>query len=225
MPETIAAETVVHLGFGTGDAHALLLALAARVTGRDGWRLAHACGRCGSSAHGRPVLVGPPGLLGQSRAPHVNLSRADGHCLVAVCVEAPVGVDLERPGAADGLESLWELDDGADRTRAWVRTEARLKALGTGFAVPAGNRRACGEAVQVLDLDLDLDCTADLVPWRAALAMAGPRRPVLADGFSGPGPSLSAEPAAAAAPSDPATRRRASPASPRAQAPERCSGR
>lgn len=171
------AEAVVHLGFGTSDAHALLLALAARVTGRDGWRLAHACGRCGSSTHGRPVLVGHPGLLGQSSAPHASLARADGHALVAVCVEAPVGVDLERTGAADGLESLWELCDDADRTRAWVRTEARLKALGTGFAT---RRRDLGGPPLVHVEDLDLDDGAGHDQWRSAVAIAGPARLVVA---------------------------------------------
>lgn len=177
MSEASVAETVVHLGLGTGDAHALLLALAARVTGRDSWRLAHACGRCGSSTHGRPVLVGHPGLVGQSRAPHVSLARADGHAPVTVCVEAPVGVDLERTGAADGLESLWELGDDADRTRAWVRTEARLKALGTGFAT---RRKGLGSPPPVHVEDLDLDDEDGHDQWHSAVATVGPARLVVA---------------------------------------------
>lgn len=69
------------------------------------------CPRCGSSGHGRPLVrvTGRP-------APHVSLSRHDVHAVVAVCLGAPVGVDVDVASEP-----------------AWVRREAVGKALGRGI--------------------------------------------------------------------------------------------
>lgn len=72
------------------------------------------CDRCGR-AHGRPTVT-----VGGRPGPHVSLAHAGGMAIVAVADHA-VGVDLEPA------------DDG-DR-RAWVRTEAILKATGHGLDV------------------------------------------------------------------------------------------
>ncbi|MEL4503985.1 4'-phosphopantetheinyl transferase superfamily protein [Luteococcus sp. H138] len=132
------------------DAHALLLALAARVLEllpeeARRLRLGHACPQCGSGDHGRPVLLGCPVLVGSGPV-HVSLGRdrSGELAVVALCRDAPVGVDVEAAGAADfgGFDELvLHPDERATgpwtpvaRTAVWVRKEAVLKARGTGLA-------------------------------------------------------------------------------------------
>ena len=95
------------------------------------------CPRCGSHEHGRPYAT----VSGQA-APHVSLSRADGVACVAVHDAGPVGVDIERAGAAAfsdfatiGLHPLEAASDSAERTVVWVRKESLVKATGDGLAV------------------------------------------------------------------------------------------
>lgn len=97
------------------------------------------CPLCGGP-HGRPGLELPG-------APELSLTHADGLVAVALC-RTPVGVDAERvvaPHVAEELvtslhpaetdEVLREPRSGraAAFTRRWARTEAYLKALGTGL--------------------------------------------------------------------------------------------
>jgi 4'-phosphopantetheinyl transferase len=79
-----------------------------------------------------------------------NVSHADGRAVIAVCVSAQVGVDVEpcrpvtdRDGVAKIVfsdDELRELAGAADKDRAflngWTRKEAYNKALGTGFSEP-----------------------------------------------------------------------------------------
>jgi 4'-phosphopantetheinyl transferase len=94
------------------------------------------CARCGEQ-HGPPRLVDHPGL-------HVSLSRSRDLVAVAVSTDAPVGIDVDEVAGTrfDGFDAVAlhpvertaDLDDRA-RAVSWVRKEAALKALGTGFAV------------------------------------------------------------------------------------------
>ncbi|MDX3073276.1 4'-phosphopantetheinyl transferase family protein [Streptomyces sp. NPDC088354] len=97
------------------------------------------CPTCGGP-HGRPAV--PAGR------PHFSLSHTRGLSLLAFAA-GTVGADVEEvPGgaAADGvwqslhprevaeLEALAEPERALAFTRAWVRKEAYLKALGTGLS-------------------------------------------------------------------------------------------
>ncbi|MCT4351880.1 4'-phosphopantetheinyl transferase superfamily protein [Streptomyces sp. Je 1-79] len=96
------------------------------------------CPLCGAP-HGRPAVRGSP--------LHFSLSRSGGCCLIALAA-TPVGVDVERiPDPATAREAGAVLHPRerielaacpaearpAAFTRAWARTEAYLKALGTGL--------------------------------------------------------------------------------------------
>lgn len=134
------------------------------------------CSRCGSSAHGRPVVAGRSWASVSSSKPHVarpvkdtpwfSVSYAEDLAVIALS-SRPVGVDVEHTfdeqtaqrlremllngalpqhlghefigalqSSAVSIESAAEAgssDDAAHKlTRAWVRAEARLKALGCG---------------------------------------------------------------------------------------------
>lgn len=65
------------------------------------------CGGCGAQ-HGRPVAADGLG-------PHLTVSHSGALVVAAACVEAPVGVDVERVAS--------EVDPAA-----WVAGEARVKA-------------------------------------------------------------------------------------------------
>ncbi len=103
----------------------LTLLAAAEVVGAAAGdlRLVRACPRCGSDAHGRPLVLGGPPV-------HVSLSRAHGVGLAALSPEGPVGVDVEPLPPAAGRRR-------ADIAR-WVRVEALLKLTGTGLTLDAG---------------------------------------------------------------------------------------
>ena len=118
--------------------HLLARDVVAQVVGCHPAELAfdRTCARCGEQ-HGPPRVVGHPGL-------HVSLSRTRDLVAVAVSVDAPVGIDVEVLAGTrfDGFDAvaLHPVERAADlddRTRAvsWVRKEAALKALGTGFSV------------------------------------------------------------------------------------------
>lgn len=110
----------------------------------DEVRVRRRCPRCGSAAHGVPVAERADG----GPVPHLSLSRARRFVVVALSDAGPVGVDIEQahpdPGPArtgDGLARV-VLAPGEPPAagphgllRTWARTEAVLKAAGTGLAV------------------------------------------------------------------------------------------
>jgi len=127
-------------------AHGALRWLLGRHCGVDGGGL-----RFDANAHGKPSLREAPGMPRPSAAlPHFNLSHSDRHALVAICDDAPVGVDIEALREIRDLDgwavaqlsererAQWRALPDADRTTAflygWTRKEAALKALGVGLA-------------------------------------------------------------------------------------------
>ena len=109
----------------------------------------HHCPTCGSSDHGRPWLEG---LVG-NRPIHLSVARCPGRSVVALTESGPIGVDVERSGSARPQDVDQVIGSGAgDATGRWVRTEARLKAGGHGFARPAA--RTVASPAWRSDLDL-----------------------------------------------------------------------
>lgn len=156
----------VHVVRGdTEAARSALLALLADALGVMPEAVAPVAG-----PHGKPAV---PGI-------HYNLSHTRGIALVALSRDAEVGVDVEapRPRRRDvvALAARWLPPAAADAVaaapperaeavflRAWVRHEARLKCLGTGFG---GGDEPAADVVVV-----DLEDPADGAP--AALAVRG----------------------------------------------------
>ncbi|GAA1397118.1 4'-phosphopantetheinyl transferase family protein [Luteococcus peritonei] len=170
------SRTRVWLRTGPADeAHRMLLQLAGELAGGRP-RLVHACPRCGSDAHGRPVL------LGTERPARVSLARDRDQeiAVVAVSLTAAVGVDVEATGAADfpgfaqvALHPSEQADEVAERTRLWVRKEAALKARGTGLALDPRSLAVQQELGWLVDVDLGPG-------WSCAVAVG--------EGLSGTGP-------------------------------------
>ncbi|MFT3800836.1 MAG: 4'-phosphopantetheinyl transferase superfamily protein [Burkholderiaceae bacterium] len=174
-------------------AHGALRWLLGRHCGVDGGRL-----RFGANAHGKPVLREAPGAPEPAALPHFNLSHSDGHALVAICDDAPVGVDIEALRAL-GDPDDWAWSQLSERERAqwralpdehraaaflrgWTRKEAALKALGVGLAhmrpaqldvglEPLAGPVALGPAGWHLRWLGPLDCDGAVV---ASLAVADP---------------------------------------------------
>lgn len=145
------------------------------------------CPACGG-AHG-PVVVA------EGRGPFVSVTRAGPLIAVAVTDVGPVGVDIESHAAvaaaplADVALSADELTAHRRRrrstrtpalARAWVSTEAALKAAGTGLRTDPAHlavstvrgRRTCttpdGARALLADLDLGPDVAgAVAVAWGA----------------------------------------------------------
>lgn len=121
-------------------AHAALRAILARYCGQPARALVFEAG-----PHGKPCLVDWPAI-------EFSLAHSNGHALIAVARERPVGVDIERirpdiraldlarrffsPAEAEALAEMAE----SGRTQAffllWTCKEAFVKALGRGFALP-----------------------------------------------------------------------------------------
>lgn len=97
--------------------------------------------------HGKPVLRG-------SESPSFNLAHTGAFWLLGMAMDHAVGVDLERIRSLIDLQrlakrvfseeeqaELAEIKDGFEQQaaffRGWTRKEAVLKALGTGFTLPA----------------------------------------------------------------------------------------
>lgn len=193
---------------------ALLRLVVGRWTGRPAAevRLARHCRGCRQvTDHGRPVLRDADGS-----APHLSLSHSADRVVVAACGRGPVGVDVERVGAAtfEGFEDA-VLDDAeraalagvqpplrpAWTTRAWTQKEALLKATGHGLTVsPARIRVDQGRILRWPD-DLAGQLAPPVVPhvfavdvgrgYLASAVVLSPLRPQVvverADGWLSPG--------------------------------------
>ncbi len=142
-------------------ASALLRIAAASMlgTGVQAVDLGRWCPRCGLTDHGRPVALGPGGR--PVPAVHLSASHAGGLVVVAVTGAGPVGVDVERVGAATfdefprtvltsreqrALTVVPETDQARWCTRLWTRKEALLKALGLGLTVDPSRVDVLGPA-------------------------------------------------------------------------------
>jgi 4'-phosphopantetheinyl transferase len=117
----------------------LLRELLATYTGRQPAELVFTYGE-----HGRPELSG--------REVAFNLAHAGGTALYAVAASEPVGVDIERSGAAAladrvpehffsarelaDLRSLPPSEHERAFLRCWTRKEAYLKGHGAGLSLP-----------------------------------------------------------------------------------------
>lgn len=132
---------MIVVAHGAQPAHDLLRAEAARFhdVSPAAIALGHACPRCGGDDHGRPLLLPTAAVR---RPAHVSLARAGDLSVVAITDVGQVGVDVEALGAASfpGFDDVALHPDErvatpAERTRAWVRKEALLKAYGLGLAV------------------------------------------------------------------------------------------
>jgi 4'-phosphopantetheinyl transferase len=163
-----AASDVTVVWTRAAEAGALLRTEVARVLGTspEGVQVSRSCLRCGSSDHGRPVVLGK----GATRAPYVSLSRAGEIVVVAVSCSAPVGVDVERHDAARfaGFDDValhpHEIAPTIEaRATTWVRKESLLKA--TGDALHLDPR-----LVRLSDPDLP----PELVEWSAPNPPAEP---------------------------------------------------
>jgi 4'-phosphopantetheinyl transferase len=133
------------ISYGHLPADALLRAEASRFhqVSSNQVVLAHACPRCGSDAHGRPVLLATAAVRHPAS---VSIARAGDLSVVALTDAGPVGIDVEAEAAADfagfaqvALHPSERSAPAVDPTRTWVRKEALLKAYGLGLAVDPGD--------------------------------------------------------------------------------------
>ncbi len=99
--------------------------------------------RFGSGASGKPFLECVD-------APHFNLSHSGDLAALAVCVDHPVGIDIETirpikeeiaerffsPEEARALSALPAAEQMAGFFRCWTRKEAVVKARGGGLNIP-----------------------------------------------------------------------------------------
>jgi 4'-phosphopantetheinyl transferase len=69
------------------------------------------------------------------RVPQVSLGRCVDRVVVAASAVGSIGVDLERTDAEERARAALGTDGDVPTLRAWARTEALLKAAGTGLAV------------------------------------------------------------------------------------------
>jgi 4'-phosphopantetheinyl transferase len=145
--------------------------------------------RLAAGAYGKPILAPT-----HASALRFNVAHSDALALIAVSAQAEVGVDVERrrhtrdvvavahvglPAAEAGrIAARPPSEQQAAFLRAWVRHEARLKALGTGLRRGPEVRRGpdLAPADEPLVALLDLEAGPDYV---AALAVVGPLAPTV----------------------------------------------
>lgn len=98
------------------------------------------------NAQGKPRLSGPDCRL------HFNMSHTRGVTMIAVCLDAELGVDVEALRAVEDRDSIADLyfspienevlkkEAAAERDaaflRCWTRKEAYIKARGEGLSLP-----------------------------------------------------------------------------------------
>lgn len=148
--------------------------------------------RLHTGAHGKPELPGAP--------LHFNVAHADALFLCAVAL-APVGVDVERVQAFDGMDDVaaatfsaaecaaYDAVPSEERAHAffacWTRKEAFVKAVGDGLSHPLGDfdvSLAPGEPPRLLAVRGDpaaagrwsLRAFAPRAGYLAALVVDGP---------------------------------------------------
>jgi 4'-phosphopantetheinyl transferase len=141
-------------------AHHFLRETLGRVLGADPATLVFT-----TSAHGKPALANPHLL-------QFNLSHSEHHAAVAISRAFEVGVDIEDPHPVDDAlalarrhftlaeqSELLAAPEGSARERmflqGWTRKEACLKAIGSGFSLPA----------QAVDVGLALAPRQLIVQW------------------------------------------------------------
>jgi 4'-phosphopantetheinyl transferase len=170
------------------EADALLRAEVAAWLGvrADEVAVGRLCPRCGSAAHGRPLVTGRYAAL----APRLSVSRGGGRLVVALTDEGLVGVDVVALAdvtgeaarrTADALRLPLETPE-ATLAEEWARAEAVLKATGQGLAVdpPEAGRVPDVQAVAV-DLGPGLVCQVAVLsaappgPVEVRAAAAAPR--------------------------------------------------
>lgn len=138
------------------DPHAAVRAHVVDVLGPGEVQVGRHCPVCGSPRHGRPWARHTPSPAGRAREVHVSLSRAGDHLVTAVCVDGPVGVDIEVVADVGGRwQGALVLARGETATGAeemawlWCAKEAVLKRRGTGLTVPMTDVRLADEAAVV----------------------------------------------------------------------------
>ncbi|MGA1838768.1 4'-phosphopantetheinyl transferase superfamily protein [Herbiconiux sp. 11R-BC] len=150
-------------------------------------RIGHLCLHCGSTGHGRPLLLDADGM--PVPGVHLSLSRAGGVVALAAAAH-PVGIDIESVSTAAAARfddvaftaaeraAFGDDPDHRMRTRAWAAKEAVLKAAGLGL-------RADPHALTVV-----FEAIAGPLPYSAAAHLEHEAVPRLA------GSTLDAAPAA-----------------------------
>ncbi len=177
--------------------HGVLRAILARYLEVPAERLEFSVGQ-----HGKPMLK----QTGRCEAIHFNSSHSGNLALIALSVDRPLGVDVERIRPLTDLQAMLKRcfspeDQATIRAlppaQQWLgffngfsRKEALLKALGTGLSVPldrVGVSLLPDEPARVLSIDMagqqpdawQLACVAPNAEHAAALACQG-REPRIA---------------------------------------------
>lgn len=174
-PEPVVAVSIVWSD-EPADADALLAEEVRRFaeTRSDPVRIARLCPACGSSTHGRPIVVGRPDV-------HLSLARAGDWTLVAVSDRGPVGVDMESAEPADvaalhraACHHLERAVDAHATALLWSRKESLLKATGHGVRLRPDQLRLTEPGEPPRLLEWPASGGARPTVWMADLVLPGP---------------------------------------------------